>query len=70
MLLGVVVAAAMEARHYYAVQSDYNHNATTGDFYVNVSMVLKVVHTALKEQQMNITRTALKNFSGVDYIGV
>ncbi len=54
----------MKARHYYAVQPDYNHNATTGDFYVNVSMVMKVVQTALKEQQMNIMRTALNNYPG------
>lgn len=62
MSVGVIVAATMKARHYYAVQPDMKHNETTGDFYVNVSMVLMTVRIALREQRQNITRTAFVNF--------
>lgn len=54
--IGIIVAAEMGARHYYAVQPDYNHNATTGDFYVNVSMVMQTIQRALSDQELKIAR--------------
>lgn len=56
------MAAMMGAQHYYAVQPSYNRSAATGDFYVNVSIVVKAVQRALSDSAKNITTTALNNF--------
>ena len=48
----------MKAQYYYAVQPSYNLSAATGDFYVNVSIVVKAVQRALSDASQNITTRA------------